>query len=39
MKEKTTYTVEREYRGKITPEELVKRIVAIHRQDTQKRAG
>ena len=40
MKEASAYTVEREFLGKITLEELIKRIIQSHRQDeTSKKAG
>ena len=33
MKEEITYTVEREFLGKLTPMELIERIIQSHRQN------
>lgn len=33
MKEEVVYTVEREFLGKLTPVELIERMIRSHRQD------
>ena len=35
MKEEIVYAVEREFLGKITPEELIRRIIQEHRQEEE----